>query len=137
MLERKFCVKQPGDLVERESQFLERNDLVEANELVGGIVAVIGRGVDVRGFQQIARVIVAQHLDRDARKARKFANAEHDMAILHLTIVGESRGLKKEGRSRDHPSFAHSIFSNIPAAPMPPPMHMVTMPYWSLRRFIS
>ena len=28
-------------------------------------------------------------------------------------------------------------FSKMPAAPMPPPTHMVTMPYLELRRFIS
>ena len=43
-----------------------------------------------------------------------------------------ARGARRQTRFDDQ-----FRFSKIPAAPWPPPMHIVTMPYFALRRFIS
>ena len=45
---------------------------------------------------------------------------------------------EQRGGGRNKSTGGHSyILSKIPAAPMPPPTHIVTMPYRALRRFIS
>lgn len=77
-----LLVHDVADLLESESEVLERDDPVQAGELSGGVVAVTAGRVDMGGAQQTGRVVVAQHPDRDTAVPGEVSDDEHDVSEL-------------------------------------------------------
>jgi hypothetical protein len=67
---RQVVTEELRDLFERQPEVLERENAVEPAKLVGRIVAVARKPVDLDRFEQTQFVVVPQRLDRDLRVLR-------------------------------------------------------------------
>jgi hypothetical protein len=73
-----LVVEDRTHLLEREPEILERDDPVEPGQLAGGVRAIAGDGIDVRGREQPDRVVVTQHPDRHPAVTGEVSDTEHD-----------------------------------------------------------
>src|SRR5262249_26262310 len=65
------------DLVERQSQLFERQNAIEARQLVGGVIAVARPPINMLRLEQIDIVVVAQQATRNLGDFRELTNFEH------------------------------------------------------------
>ena len=82
----------------------------------------------------IARDVVNAHGGRITAESELGKGSVFTVSLAALNPLQQKNSRCAAGTEN---FFIQSIFSKIPAAPMPPPMHIVTMPYCDLRRFIS
>lgn len=80
-------IQQRRDLLQREAQVAEREDAVEARQLIGRVVAVAGLRVDARRPEQAQPIVVPEHLDRNAAELREIANLEHGRGTLSTRLT--------------------------------------------------
>ncbi len=86
-----------------------------------------------------ARVLVVDDDVRIAASVRRSLSYEgHEVFVAHDGPGGlEGGALARTGPVRSVWSPSYPAFWNTAAAPMPPPMHMLTIPYSTSRRLIS
>ena len=87
-------------MLEGEPQVFERDDPVEARELLSFVRAVAGRAVHVCRLQQPDRVVVAQHAHRHLAVPGEVSDAEHDSPGLRPDTMSESSA--DRSRPRGH-----------------------------------
>ena len=84
-------IEQPGNLVQRKPQVLQRQDAVEAGQLAGRVVAVTGEAVYFSRLEQTDLVVVAQRLHRHMAEFGKFADLEHLLHSVHVLVFADRR----------------------------------------------
>jgi hypothetical protein len=72
-----LVVEHPRDLVERKPKLLERENTIERGQLVGTVVAIAGRRIDMLGAEEPDAVVVAKQAGRHTRDPREIADPEH------------------------------------------------------------
>ena len=73
-----------GDLLEGETQLLQRQDAVQPRQLAGAVIAVAAGGIDADRAEQADAVVVAQQAARHPGDLRKFPDPEHLSALLAI-----------------------------------------------------
>ena len=102
------------DLLQRETQILERQDAVQTRQLLGGVVAVAAEAVDPGRHEQAELAVVPQGLDRYLGEFGEVTDLEHtgstklrssgqklvSVDIVLSPIGGESRGNQRKSLPR-------------------------------------
>jgi hypothetical protein len=71
-----FIQQVPG-LLQRKTKVFVDEQTIEDGQLGRGIVAIPGNGIDMRGTQQVDRVIVTKGFDGDSAHSREVADFHH------------------------------------------------------------
>src|SRR6266404_1020672 len=74
---RYLVLQQRPDLLQRQAEFLERENAVQPRQLPDAVVAIAGLGIDMGGLQQSELVVEPQLPCRDPRNLGEFADSEH------------------------------------------------------------
>src|SRR5262249_19989315 len=71
------ALHQLPDLVERQSQLFERQNAIEARQLVGGVIAVARPPINMLRLEKIDIVVVSQQAPPKLGDLRDLTNFEH------------------------------------------------------------
>ena len=78
---RDLVLQQWPDLLQRQAEFLQRENAVQPRQLPDAVVAIAGLGIDMGGLQQSELVVEPQLPARDLRDLGEFTDPEHQNSL--------------------------------------------------------
>jgi len=87
---RRVVLQHDANTFQRQAERPQHHQAVQIVELRRLVIAIAGGAIDICGFQQADRLIVAQRLDRNAAAAAESADPEHHGRTVASPLAGES-----------------------------------------------